>query len=156
MKTSAKCSLALHILLLIAVFSDRSPLTSRLLAKSTGCNPTIVRNLLSQLKRAGILDVKRGSGGASLLRDPETITVWDVYTAVEGGQPPQLIALHPRPSPECPVGRRIHLLLTAPYQEINEAAAKTMREQTLAELLENYQVAKLRTNSTLRTQGETT
>lgn len=80
-----RLTIAAHILGMIA-FVDREfrrPVTSEELAESIGTNPVIVRRILAQLKRAGLIDSRRGAGGGSVLaRDPREITLRQAYEAV--------------------------------------------------------------------------
>lgn len=46
------------------------------MAGSVGVNPVIIRKTLSQLKKADLISVQRGTGGASLLKDPEEINLF--------------------------------------------------------------------------------
>ena len=59
MRISSKCSIALHILIVITVLKDRK-FASELLGKSTGCNPAMIRSLLGKLKKAGLSLYKEG------------------------------------------------------------------------------------------------
>ena len=74
MQLSMKCSVAVHCLLFIWEARGKVRVTSTLLAQSTGCNPVVIRNILSALKKAGLITVSRGQGGAELCRDPAQIT----------------------------------------------------------------------------------
>jgi Rrf2 family protein len=138
MRINTKCSLALHVLVLIAVFGDEHKMTSEIIAKSTGSNPVVIRNIFTGLKRAGILNVQRGSGGATLNIEPKDITIWRVCSAVDPDSLQNLIGLHPNPSQRCPVGNKIHALLKTPYDTICNAVREVMSDYTLAELLEQY------------------
>lgn len=138
MKINTKCSLALHILLLLAVLSDQAKMTSEIIAKSTGSNPVIIRNILGLLKQAGIVTVQRGSGGAELAMPPDEISLLKVYNAVDPSSMKNLIGLHPNPAPECPVGSRIHDLLDEPYRDIRQSVQTTMSNYTLADLLAKF------------------
>lgn len=141
MKINTKCSLALHILLVTAVFSNRHKMTSEVIAKSTGNNPVIVRNILGSLKQAGIVKIQRGSGGATLALKPEEITIWRVYSTVDPTSLQNLIGMHPNPSSTCPVGRRIQDLLDEPYSTIRQSIKESMSEQTLAGLIAQYRLS---------------
>jgi DNA-binding IscR family transcriptional regulator len=125
--------------MLIAVFGGEHKMTSEVIAKSTGSNPVVIRNIFTGLKRAGIVNVQRGSGGAALNLEPKDITIWSVCSAVDPDSLQNLIGLHPNPSQRCPVGRKIHALLKTPYNEICNAVQKVMSDYTLAELLEQYE-----------------
>lgn len=113
-------------------------MTSEAIAKSTGNNPVIVRKILGNLKRAGLVRVHRGRGGATLAQNPEDITMWAVYNAIDPTSLENLIGLHPNPSKDCPVGGCIYDLLDEPYGVIRQSVQTTMSEQTLADLIARY------------------
>ena len=65
---------------------DGEALTSKVLAKTYGTSPVVLRRVLVKLKAAGLVQTKRGVGGGSVLaRDATTITVREVYEAVSEG-----------------------------------------------------------------------
>ena len=70
MQLSMKCSVAVHCLLFIWEARGKARVTSTLLAQSTGCNPVVIRNIFSALKKAGILSVSHGAAGAELSMPP--------------------------------------------------------------------------------------
>ena len=84
MKNSARFPVAIHMLMIIAAFQDQQKITSDLIAASTGMNAVTIRNIFRLLKSAGLIQVKRGPAGARLAAAPEKITLYDIYTAVEG------------------------------------------------------------------------
>lgn len=137
-RINTKCSIALHCLVLISEFHDRTKVTSELLAQSTGCNSAAIRSILSALQKAGIISVARGIGGAHLIRKPEDITMWEVYHALEPEGLAHFIGLHPNPSDQCPVGRCIETVLTDAYKEIGASVRTTMEQITLQQLLDDY------------------
>lgn len=67
MKISSRFTIAVHMLSLMHVRSDH--LTSEQIADSVNTNPVIIRQISRLLKKAGLIEVKRGTGGAHLLRD---------------------------------------------------------------------------------------
>ena len=83
MQISSRFTLAVHILTCIKTFGDSNKITSEFLAASTNVNPVIVRKILGQLKKAGIVEVARGSGGAVLAKPEGEITFLDIYKAVD-------------------------------------------------------------------------
>lgn len=83
MQISTKFTIAIHVLTAVRYFSGSYKVTSDFLAGSVGNNPVIIRNIMSQLREAGIIDIKRGPGGISLTRPLTDITFLDVYRAVE-------------------------------------------------------------------------
>ena len=112
--------------------------TSALLSKSTGTNAASVRAALSALKRAGIIDVARGTGGATLARRPETVTLLDIYQAVEPTSLDDAIGIHHSGNPDCPVAQNISAVLRDAYQPVADAMAAAMRKVTLADTLADY------------------
>lgn len=66
MQISMKCSVAVHCLIFIHEAKGIAKVTSNLLAESTGSNPVMIRNIFSALKKAGLITVPRGTGGAKL------------------------------------------------------------------------------------------
>lgn len=70
MQISMKCSVAVHCLIFIYEAKGKARVTSTLLSQSTGCNPVVIRNVFSALKKAGIITVARGAGGAELCMSP--------------------------------------------------------------------------------------
>ena len=74
MRLNTKCSIALHCLIFMAEYKDRVRVTSGLLAKSTGCNPVIIRNIMAALQKEKVITVARGVGGARLAAAPEELT----------------------------------------------------------------------------------
>lgn len=138
MRINTKYSIALHCLVLISEYQDRTKVTSELLAKSTGCNSAAIRSILSALQKADIISVVRGIGGAYLIHNPEDITMWEVYHALEPDGLAHFIGLHPNPSDQCPVGIRIESVLTKTYEEIGASVQKAMKQITLQKLLDYY------------------
>lgn len=138
MKINTKCSLAIHILLSIAMFSDKVKVTSEIIAESTGTNPVMIRNIFGSLKKAGMIRVRRGYSGVKLAMYPSKITIFDIYTAVDPSSLNNLIGIHNHPSSECPIGCKIHDVLEEPYSAIRESIKQSMSNYTLADLMSKY------------------
>ena len=107
MQISMKCSIAVHCLIFIHEAKGIAKVTSSLLAQSTGCNPVIIRNILSALKKAGLITIPRGTGGAELCLDPSQITLYQIYTALEPDGMSSIIGIHPCQDRACPVAQNI-------------------------------------------------
>lgn len=139
MQISMKCSVAVHCLLFIWEARGKVRVTSTLLAQSTGCNPVIIRNILSALKKAGIITVLRGQGGAELCREPAQITLHEIYAALEPDGLSSLIGIHPCDGRACPVAQNIRRVLQRPYHQIENAIAATMDSITLASMIDDLE-----------------
>lgn len=140
MRISTKCSTAIHVLLIIAILSPHERVTSETLAESVGRNPVEVRKIFGGLKKAGIIEISRGTGGAVLLKAPTEITLFDIYSAVDALSLNNLIGIHSNPSEDCLVGRNITALLAEPYAKIGNAVRQAMSTTTLDQLLQKLRV----------------
>lgn len=133
-----KCSIAVHCLIFIHEAEGKTKVTSSLLAQSTGSNPVIIRNTLSALKKAGIISVALGTGGAKLAKDPKEITLNDIYSALEPDGLTSLIGIHDCMNRECPVAQNIAYVLKEPYEKIEESIKNTMQTIRLSDLIERF------------------
>lgn len=139
MQISSRFSIAVHMLSCIGMFKNDFKLTSDFLAGSVNVNPVIIRRLLQQLKAAGLVEVKRGSGGANIAKPAEEITLLDIYNAVECVDNGELFHFHENPSTECPVGRNIHNVLDGKLERIQKAMENEMRKTTLKDIIDDTQ-----------------
>ena len=135
MQISSRFTIAIHIFSCIDTFEKENKITSDFLAGSVNVNPVIIRRLLSQLKAAGLVNVQRGSGGASIAKPLEQITFLDVYNAVECIDHGELFHFHENPNPECLVGRNIHRILDDKLQQVQKAMECEMQKITLADVI---------------------
>ena len=135
MQISSRFTLAVHILIVIETFKHEQKVTSELMASSANVNPTVIRRLLQQLKKADIVTVRRGSGGADITRPLEDITLLDIYRAVEPVENGQLFHFHEGPNPLCPVGKNIHRIMDHRLEEIQNAMEDKMRRITIADIM---------------------
>lgn len=138
MYISTKCSVAVHCLIFMHEANGVAKVTSKLLAESTGCNPVFIRNILSALKKAGLITVPRGIGGAQLCADPSQITLYQIYSALEPKGLSSLIGIHPCQGRACPVAQNIHQVLQKPYHQIEEAVQSTMGNTTLQSMIDDF------------------
>ena len=133
MNNDTRLAVAVHILALLS-FMKEEYTTSDLLARSVNTNPVVVRRLLGQLKKAGLVDVRRGQGGAILKRRPEDISLLDVYKAVVPKPSACPFYLHQNPNSRCYIGRNIHQALEAPFTKINQAIQTSLAATTVADI----------------------
>lgn len=138
MQLSMKCSVAVHCLIFIYEAKGIARVTSPLLSESTGCNPVIIRNTISSLKKAGLITVARGTGGAELCMKPSQITLFMIYNAVEPDGLSSLIGIHSCSERACPVAQNIQSVLAAPYQKIEDSIKIAMENITLESMIEDF------------------
>lgn len=135
MQISSRFTIAVHVLLCIETFKNQK-VTSDFLASSVNVNPVIIRRLLQQLKKADIIYVKRGSGGASIEKNLADITLLDIYHAVECIQNDELFHFHENPNQMCPVGKNIHAVLDESLVSIQQAMEKEMSQISMQDILD--------------------
>lgn len=138
MYLSTKYSIAVHCLIFIYEYGGNKKVTSELLALSTGSNPVTIRNILSSLKKDGIVSVRFGTGGATICCPLEEITLYRIYSAIEPDFLSKLIGVHPAPSPFCPVGKNIHNILDISYRKIRDDLCRSLQSVTLEEIINEY------------------
>jgi len=135
MRTSSRFSIAIHTLLCILLFKDEK-ITSNFISKSANVNPVVIRNILIRLQKAGIIAVKRGTGGISLNRKPENINLLDIFEAVESVNE-KLFGFHKNPNPKCPVGRNIEETLLPKLDEVQIIMEKELKKIDLKDVFKD-------------------
>lgn len=139
MHISTKCSVAVHCLIFIYEYGEKTKVTSELLSRSTGINPVTIRNIFRSLKNEGIISVKAGTGGATLNEFPEEINLYHICKAIEPDFLMKLIGIHSDPSPLCPVGRNIHSVLERSYEKIRKDLRVALEKITLKDIVADYE-----------------
>jgi len=133
MNNDTRLAVATHILALLS-FTERNYAPSELLARSVHTNAVVVRRLISQLKKAGLVEVRRGLGGTILSHKPRDITLLDVYTAVVTKPTACPFYLHQNPNSQCFVGRNIQDALEIPFAKVNQAIKESLAKTTVADI----------------------
>lgn len=124
-----KFSVAVHTLILIS--ESTGPITSEQMAASVGTNASYIRKILSLLKKAGIVDGRRGIGGYTLTAAPAQLSLLEIYRAVMEGSEIHLIDIHQNPSDGCIVGHHIKPILNEMFTQMEEAFARLLAGKTL-------------------------
>ncbi|WP_369186858.1 Rrf2 family transcriptional regulator [Streptomyces sp. R08] len=85
MRISARADYAVRAVLELAVHGDDGPVKAETIATTQDIPHKFLEGILGDLRRAGIVDSRRGGGGGyRLARAAEAITVADVIRAVDG------------------------------------------------------------------------
>lgn len=141
MQISSRFTIAIHILICVDLYGADEPATSESLAGSIGAHPVVIRRILGQLRRAGLIRVARGrEGGAHIARPLTEITLADIFRAVESIGDDTLFSFHENPNPACPVGRNIHNVLDSRLDAIQRAMEREMEQTTLADVIKEARV----------------
>jgi Rrf2 family protein len=96
MHTSSRFAVAVHTLVYLASRNnDTDSITSDMIAQSVNTNPVVIRRILGTLRESNLVTSQSGaSGGWYLKRKPDTISLCEIYRALES-EP--LFAMPPRP-----------------------------------------------------------
>ncbi|MEV4802339.1 Rrf2 family transcriptional regulator [Nonomuraea sp. NPDC049421] len=142
MSANSRLTIAAHALAWIGLYQRQGHevATSEQIASSANTNPVVIRRLLGDLRRAGLVESRRGLGaGWTLARDLESMTLLDVYEAVETGP---LFALH-RATPDqgCVVGHGIQPAMRRIYDGIEETLRGELARVTLQDVLQDVLAA---------------
>lgn len=135
MQISSRLTIAVQIFACISTFEKQYKITSDFLASSINVNPVVIRRILQQLKSAGLIEVARGSGGASIARPADKITLLDIYKAVECVDGGELFRFHENPNIKCPVGRNIHNVLDERLEKIQAVMENEMKVTTVEDII---------------------
>ena len=85
MRTTAKADYAVRAAVELAAVGTGEPVKADQIAEAQSIPLNFLENILAELRRAGIVESRRGAAGGYLLaRPPEEISLADVIRAVEG------------------------------------------------------------------------
>ena len=136
MRISVRFTAAVHTILCIQYFEKDNRVTSDFISASTGVNAVIIRKILLQLQKAGLVETKAGVGGSHLAKKAEEITLLSIYNAInEGEEERDVFNFHPNPNEKCPVGRNIHRALDPALERAQKALEAELSKTTIADLL---------------------
>lgn len=134
MKVSTRFSDSIHILAFIDIYNGKIPLSSDNIAGSVEISPVMVRRLMSQLKKAGLIETKSGASPDPRLAKPaENISLLDIYLAVEKDKP--IFEIDHETNPQCIVGGNIQSTLEYYYQSAENAALAKLNQTSLADVI---------------------
>jgi Rrf2 family protein len=84
-RTTAKADYAVRAAVELAASSGEGPVKAEQIAAAQSIPLNFLENILAELRRAGIVESRRGAAGGYLLaKAPEDISLADVIRAVEG------------------------------------------------------------------------
>lgn len=138
MRVSTRFSDSIHILAFIEIYKGWIPLTSENIASSIETSPVVVRRLMGKLKSAGLISTVHGSADPKLVRDPQDISLYDVFLATEDQQ--HLFTIDEKTNPECIVGGNIQATLEKFYQQAEDAAKARLARTSLQDVLDTILV----------------
>lgn len=129
-----KFSVAVHVLILVS--ESPSPMNSEKIAESAGTNASYIRKILSLLKKAGIVNGRRGVSGYSIAVSPQQLTLLQIYQAVTEETKVNILDIHRNPNDKCIVGRYIQPVLSDIFADMEAVFAKSLSDKTLADCID--------------------
>ncbi|MBO0794040.1 MAG: Rrf2 family transcriptional regulator [Ktedonobacteraceae bacterium] len=136
MSANTHFTVALHILTWMALASQQQEvMTSDQIAGSVNTNPVFIRRILGRLHKAHLVNVHHGtSAGWTLARPPESISLLEVYQAVQ--QQPLFELHHTPPNQGCVVGKGIQPALKRFYSDAEAAMRQQFAQVSVADVLD--------------------
>lgn len=131
MKRNSRLSLAMHTLCHMARDPNKVRASTDI-AEHAGTNPVVVRRVLGKLREAGLLTSEKGhAGGWRLARQPNQITLADVYLALDES----LIASAADPGRlNCSVEDALHRKVTSVMEEIEQSLVARLAATTIEDV----------------------
>ncbi len=122
---------AVHIMTSLSFAEE--PISSSYLAGSVNTNPVVIRRLLLQLQKAGLVQSTKGqNGGVTLKRSANSITLEEIYEAVQTSQ--MISAANRKIKKSCPVSRSMKSVMCQIATGAEEATKRYLRNIHLSDL----------------------
>ena len=140
MKLSTKGRYGLRALIDLAQHGGEGPVSITSIAERQEISERYLEQLMSKLKKAGIIQSIRGAqGGYVLAKELEEVSVGEVLRALEGNlEPVECSGLHPEEGCEAAGG----CVTKYVWQKINESINQTVDEIKLDRLVEESKAMK--------------
>lgn len=137
MKISTKCRYGIRAVIEIAKNHSKYPTKRKDISEKQNIPNSYLENILIALKHNNIVVSVRGAGGGFMLkRDPEYITLLEVFEALQGS----LVLLECIESPSI-CERSSKCIVRPVWVEMQEAQKKVLRKVTVKDLLEDEMAA---------------
>ncbi len=134
MRVSTRGEYGMRAMVALAHHYGSGPLSIADIARQSNVPPAYLEQLIAPLRRAGIVDSKRGAhGGYVLSRAPEEIKVGDVFRVMEGPIAPMECVSEEESDQTCPL---IDGCETRPvWLKLRDSIVDAIDSQTLADLV---------------------
>lgn len=135
MRVSTRGEYGMRAMVTLAHHYGGGPLSIADIARESSVPPAYLEQLIAPLRRAGIVESKRGAhGGYVLGRPPEEIRVGDVFRVMEGPIAPMECVSEDETEQTCPL---IGGCETRPiWLKLRDSIVDTLDSQTLADLIQ--------------------
>ncbi len=134
MKLSTKGTYGLRAILDVAENQNIGPVSISSIAERQNLSENYLEQLMSKLKKAGLITSVRGAqGGYTLSRDPADINVGEILRALEGGLSPVQCSAIDGIGERCE--NEAHCTIKYVWQKIDESINDTVDNIRLADLI---------------------
>ena len=132
MPENRQFSIAVHVMATLGY--NKSPVTSGTIAQSVNTSPSFVRRVLAKLSKSRLVKTSTGKTGSAMLARPaETISLLEIYRAVEA---PKAFAIHDYPEQKiCPVSCSIKPVLRVVQDRTQALMESGLSEVSLSEII---------------------
>jgi Rrf2 family protein len=134
MAANSRFAVSVHTLAVMA-HRQGNLVTSEMIASSVNTNAVVIRRILRALTQKKLIATLPGkNGGSKLAKDPDKITLMDIYEAVQCDE--ELFAVPTKPKNRlCPVSCTIKNVLNGVFDTAEEALKQSLKKTTLADIL---------------------
>lgn len=134
MKISTRGEYGVRAMVALAHHYGSGPVSITAVAKESSVPPAYLEQLIGPLRRAGLVDSKRGAqGGYQLSRSPSSIRVGDVYRVMEGPVAPMDCVSEDLADQTCPL---IEGCETRPmWLKVRDSIVEALDSTTLEDLI---------------------
>ena len=137
MQGNSRFAVGVHAMALATIAQEMrkgKPVTSNAIAAMVGVHPVHVRRVMGSLREAGLVESQSGpTGGWELARDPNEITLYDIYLALEPEVPFQMPARVPAAC--CRFAPNLPQALTGVMDSAKQALKQHLSSVTLEHVL---------------------
>ncbi len=128
-------SIAVHLMAGLGASAGQG-IPSGVLAKSVNTSPSFVRRVVSKLSRAGLIRTTTGKSGACMMtKDARTVTLLDIYRAVEA---PKVFTIHDYPvRRDCTISCGIKAAMGKVLDSAQRSMEAGLKKITLSDVLDD-------------------
>jgi len=141
MRFSSRFGMAIHTLIIIHEGCKKTKVTSEFIAGRIGTSSVVVRTLLGDFKKAGIVRVapRKEKEGTKLARPLNKITLLDVFDVVEPNHINDLCEPSTRIFHRSHAGELLNNIISGYLEDIVDVVRDKLKETTLADALDSLE-----------------
>lgn len=131
MIVSTKFSVSIHILAVLAT-TEKEYVSSNEISQSVKTNPVIIRKLMSNLKREGLVKLSDNKKGFKLMKKPSEISLGSVYCSIVNED---VFSIHQNTNKKCIIGRNIQTVLCEELNIVENKMIDNLNKESLEDIV---------------------